>query len=88
MNLINIYIPPEGSVPTSYLPPLHLITQIPDPIIRGDFNGKSTAWYEYNITNTRGTYIEHELQHLSILNDLTEYTHSPTKPGAIYPHQT
>ena len=63
INLINIYIPPINSVSSGYLPLLHKITQIPDLIMGGDFNGKSTAWYENNITSTRGTYIEHELQH-------------------------
>ena len=63
INLINIYIPPIDSVPSGYLPPLHQITQLPDLIIGGDFNGKSTAWKKNNITNTRGACIKHELQH-------------------------
>ena len=56
---------------------IYQITQLPNLIIGGDFDGKSTAWYENNIINTSGTRIKHGLQHLSILNDLKEYTHMP-----------
>ena len=70
---------------TTELQSFKISTGLSKLIIGGDFNGKNTACYENNITNTRGTYIEQELQHLSILNNLTEYKRKPHQAGSNIP---
>ena len=45
LNIINLYIPPEGSCPRRYSPDLSRILNLPDAIILGDFNAHHQLWY-------------------------------------------
>ena len=76
INIYNIYIPPETSMP-DYTPQLLPLTQTPNTIIAGDFNAHNTAWYTNNTEDNRGREVADQLNSMFILNDTSQHTHIP-----------
>ncbi|MEL7520422.1 MAG: reverse transcriptase family protein, partial [Cyanobacteria bacterium J06553_1] len=84
LNIFNLYIPPiSNTVPAHYKPQLLPLTLIPNSIIAGDFNAKSTAWYSQNTDDARGTDIEDQLNSMCTLNDTEQYTHIPYQANRL-----
>ncbi|XP_076062668.1 uncharacterized protein LOC143037903 isoform X1 [Oratosquilla oratoria] len=77
LTIVNMYIPPQSSptVPNTFRPQLSQLTSIPDLIMGGDFNAKSSAWYVDNPDTDRGLDIQTQFDSLTIINNTHNHTH-------------
>ncbi|XP_076036397.1 uncharacterized protein LOC143022179 [Oratosquilla oratoria] len=74
-----MYIPPQSSptVPNTFRPQLSQLTSIPNLIMGGDFNAKSSAWFVDNPDTDRGLDIQTQFDSLTIMNNTHNHTHIP-----------
>ena len=74
---INTYIPPASSTPPDFTLHLDHLNTLHNTYILGDLNAHDNTWLTTQNTDTRGTTLQQQLQHYTILNNPTSPTRKP-----------